>query len=93
MIWRECYDHECSFKRFHKLYSLLTVVADCQVFLFGSSVSGVGMHGCDMDIFLDITSDDVVQQNAQSDDKVNCACVYVCVYERVCVCVCVCMRV
>ena len=37
------------------------------------------MHGCDMDIFLDISSDDVVQQNAQSDDKVNCV--------RVCVCV------
>lgn len=46
-----------------------TRTPDCQVFLFGSSVSGVGMHGCDMDIFLDVTSDDLVLQNGHSDDK------------------------
>jgi len=59
------------------------------------------MHGCDMDIFLDISFDDVVQQNAQSDDKVNCVCVRVCVYAYACVrvyecislCVCACVCV
>ena len=39
--------------------------------LFGSSVSGVGMHGCDMDIFLDIPTDHSVQQNDHSDDQVD----------------------
>ena len=41
------------------------------MFLFGSSVSGVGMHGCDMDIFLDIPTDHSVQQNDHSDDQVD----------------------
>ena len=41
------------------------------MFLFGSSVSGVGMHGCDMDIFLDIATDQSVQQNDHSDDQVD----------------------